>query len=67
MTRYRLTSTRAVRATFWGTFPDGKPREFRGKSQNQLPADWRALWCDFVDALARDGTISERLARQVTL
>jgi hypothetical protein len=57
-----------VRAAFWDTFcVNGKPREYRGKSQNELPVDVRMAFVDYVDSLARDGTISEALASRVTL
>ncbi len=57
-----------VRDAFWLTFyVEGKPREYRGKAQNDLPTDIRCAFCDYVDYLARDGTISEALARRVTL
>lgn len=57
-----------VRAAFWSTFcADGIPREYRGKRQNELPADLRAAFVDYVDHLQRDGTISESLAQRVTL
>ena len=57
-----------VRDAFWLTFcVDGKPREFRGKRQNDLPVDVRVAFVDFVDHLAREGTISEALAHRVTL
>jgi hypothetical protein len=57
-----------IRDAFWLTFNvEGKPREFYGKRQNDLPADVRAAFCDFVDYLAREGTISESLAARVTL
>ena len=45
----------------------GKPKRFRGKSQNDLPATVRTEFVDFVDALARDGGISEKVAASVTL
>jgi hypothetical protein len=57
-----------VRQAFWLTFyVDGKPREYRGKTHNELPADVRAAFVNFVDHLAREGTISEALAQRVTL
>ena len=68
MTTFRLIRSRDVRSAFWRDFAfEGKPRVFRGKSQNELPADVRAAFVDYVDGLARDGTISERLAASVTL
>ena len=57
-----------VRDAFWLTFyVEGKPRKFYGKSQNDLPADVRCAFVDFVDYLAREGTITESLAQRVTL
>lgn len=57
-----------IRDAFWSTFfVDGKPREYRGKTQNQLPADVRMQFVDYVDQLAREGTITEALAGRVTL
>ena len=57
-----------VRSAFWLTFwVDGCPREYRGKSQNDLPVDLRMMFCDFVESLVRDGTITESLAQKVTL
>ena len=57
-----------VRNAFWLTFfVEGKPREYRGKTQNQLPCDLRCAFVDFVDHLQKEGTISESLAARVTL
>ena len=63
-----MTTQREIRDAFWLTFfVEGKPRKFYGKSQNDLPADVRAAFVDFVDYLQREGTISESLAAKVTL
>ncbi len=63
-----INTETAVRAAFWLTFfVEGKPRRYYGKSQNELPADLRMAFVDYVDSLARDGTISEALASRVTL
>lgn len=57
-----------VRAAFWSVhFVNGVPREFRGKSQNELPADLRCAFVDFVDSLHRSGDITDRVANSVTL
>ena len=57
-----------VRNAFWNTFNvEGKPRKFYGKTHNELPADVRMAFADFVDHLARLGEISERVAQNVTL
>lgn len=63
-----MTNQTQIRDAFWLTFcTEGKPRKYWGKSQNQLPTDVRVAFVDFVDYLAREGTISERLAQIVTL
>lgn len=63
-----MKTQREIRDAFWLTFNvEGKPRRFYGKSQNELPADVRMAFCDFVEYLAREGTISESLAARVTL
>lgn len=63
-----MKTQREIRDAFWLTFNvEGKPRRFYGKTQNELPADVRAAFVDFVDYLAREGTISESLAARVTL
>ena len=63
-----MTTQQQIRAAFWQQqFPDGVPYKYRGKSQNDLPCDIRCAFVDYVNALAMDGTISERLAERVTL
>jgi hypothetical protein len=63
-----MTNQAEIRDAFWLTFcVDGKPREYRGKRQNQLPTDVRCAFVDFVDHLAREGAISEALAARATL
>ena len=65
---YAFTNGTQVRAAFWRMFyVDGKPREYRGKSHNELPCDVRCAFVDYVDYLARQGSISESLASRVTL
>lgn len=68
MKRHTLSSATDVRNAFWQTFcVEGKPREFYGRSQNELPTDVRMAFAEFVDRLARAGTISEHMASVVTL
>lgn len=67
-TTYSFTNGTQVRDAFWNMFcVEGKPREYRGKSQNELPTDVRCAFVDFVDHLSRDGSISQALASRVTL
>jgi len=61
------TTQAQVRNAFWSSMFEGKPKEYRGKTQNDLPTDVRVAFVDFVDSLARDGIISEALASRVTL
>jgi hypothetical protein len=65
---YAYTCAADVRDAFWLTFfVDGKPAEYYGLSQNDLPCDVRCGFVEFVDSLARDGSISQALAQRVTL
>jgi hypothetical protein len=68
-TTHMLKSQAKIRIAFWEEmYPGaGKPHKFRGKRQNQLPADVRMAWVDFVDRLSKDKTISQKLASRVTL
>ncbi len=57
-----------VRNAFWLTFfVEGKPAEYKGKRQNDLPADLRMAFVDYVDGLQKSGIITEKLAANVTL
>ena len=64
----RCKTDKQVRAAFWREcFGGRKPSGFIGKPQNQLPCEIRTAFVDFVDALQKDGRISEALAGRVTL
>ena len=58
-----------VRRAFWSRWNDchAAPSKYEGRRQNDCPADIRMAFVDFVDSLAKDGTISEKLADRVTL
>ena len=61
-----FTTERQLRRAFWAGTP--LRRLWRpGKRQNQYTATVRSEWVEFVDMLARDGHISEQLAKRVTL
>lgn len=66
---YTYTTARAVRAAFWKM---ADPMNGDGITRRKLPdgdytADTRCAFVDFVDHLAREGAISERLAQRVIL
>ena len=63
------TTQREVRKAFWFTMTTQtrKPSKYRGMSQNDMPADIRCAFVDFVDSLNRSGDISDRLAHNSTL
>ena len=70
----RLTTQRQVRSAFWAyareyRIPGVTPRTIPNYSGNgrMHTTDTRCAFCDFVDALSKDGTISQELAQRVTL
>ena len=64
---YLYTSQAALRRSFWLAHPDLRHQYRSNKRQNQYPTDIRIAWCDYVDAMARDGAISDDLAARATL
>lgn len=64
---YPITTQAEVRECFWLDHPQFAA-DFRAKKrQNQYNADIRCAFVDYVDHLARGGTISKKLAARVTL
>lgn len=66
-----ITTQRALRAAYWREREEWTglptPRGWKTAGQNNLPADVRTDWCDFVDAAERNGIISPTLAMRATL
>jgi len=66
-----MTTQRALRAAYWREREEwtgqSTPRGWKSAGQNNLPADVRADWCEFVDTAERHGIISPTLAMRVTL
>lgn len=60
---YRITSQRQLRAEFWRSYPNLSCRRVGA----DYPTDTRVAFVDFVDALERNGEISEKLAERATL
>ena len=56
---HTYTTQKQLRAAFWAEHPGLTRRPGR---QNDQAADTRAIWCDWLDRLQRDGQISEALA-----
>ena len=64
---YLYTSQAALRRSFWLAHPALRHQYRSNKRQNQYPTDIRIAWCDYVDAMAREGCISADLAARATL
>ena len=64
-----FTTQAQVREAFWAGvgLRLGNCRYTKSKRQNEYPTDVRVAFVDYVDSLARDGQISEKLAQRVTL
>lgn len=74
MTRINITTTHdnmktitEVRESFWASHPEFKEFFSVKKRQNEYNATIRSCFVEYVDGLHRDGTISESLAKRVTL
>lgn len=60
----QITNQRALRKQFW----EDNPQCARGRLRSgDYVADTRMAWVDYIDRMARDGTISEALAQRATL
>ena len=59
-----ITTQRDLRRSFWEAHPTASRK--RGRDGDYL-TDTRVAFCDFVESLARDGFITENLARRATL
>ncbi len=72
-TNYRMETEDEVRESFWAEMPEtpefvrAHERWLNGAEQNDLPTDVRCAFVDYVDSLAREGSISQLLAHEVTL
>ena len=69
---YPITTQKALRAAFWDAHANIKGitrRKIRNYSGNGTMhnTDTRCAWADFIDAMARDGQISDALAQRATL
>jgi hypothetical protein len=74
--KYEITTQKELRKAFWQGYKTinniniiklynqvtGKPL-----TQNEYNATIRSEWCEFVDAMQKDGIISKRLSNKATL
>lgn len=63
------TTQREVRRAFWAAHPNVPRRRITNHAGNgkMYPTDTRVAFVDFVDALSKNGDISQQLAQHVTL
>ena len=68
-TTYSITSQRQLRRAFWEQFPELSRRrinDYAGTGK-MYTTDTRVAWCNWIDAICRNGEISDELARRATL
>lgn len=63
--KYPVTNQVTIRRMFWGEYPEFK--RIPAAHHNDYPSDIRMAFCDFVETLSRNGSISEALAARSTL
>lgn len=65
----KITTQRALRRLFWQEHPHLSRRKIRNYAGNgtMYVTDTRCTWCDWLDAMSRDGRISPELANRATL
>ena len=69
-----FTTQKQIRDAFWQAFPDLPRRRYRYSLRRDdkaaplvYPVDTRCAFVDFLDALHRDGQVSDALANRATL
>jgi hypothetical protein len=63
---YSITTQKDLRAAFWEAHPRCAAVRRPG-GQNAQGTDVRMTWCDYVEAMNRNGEISDALADRATL
>lgn len=66
---YAITTQRELRRLFWQEHPNLSRRKIKNYSGNGTMhvTDTRCAWGDWIDALSKDGMISQELAERATL
>jgi hypothetical protein len=69
MNKPRITTQKQLRREFWETFPNLPKHKIKNYSGNGTMhrTDTRCAWCDWLDMLSKDGSISQALAQRATL
>jgi hypothetical protein len=65
----RITTLKQLRKKFWETFPNvprTKITHYSGQGK-MWPTDTRCAFVDWIDALSRNGEISQEFAERATL
>lgn len=63
MSGYQITNQRDLRRVFW----ERHPYLIRSKTFGDYAVDTRVTFVDWIDAMQRQGVISEALAQRATL
>jgi len=64
----QINSARTARAAFLAELQPTLRKQYRkGLPQNRQCCDIRTAWCDWIDAAAKNGRISEHLANTAIL
>jgi len=64
-----ITTQRELRRRFWQEHPNLPRQRITNYSGNgrMFQTDTRCAWCDWVDAMSKNGEISQELAQRATL
>jgi hypothetical protein len=62
-----MKTIKEVRVSFWDSYPEFKKEYRKTKRQNEYNTDIRVSFVDYVDFLSKNHSITEKLARRVTL
>ena len=67
--KYRITTLKQLRKEFWETFPELPRKKIKNYSGTgtMYPTDTRCTFVDWLDALSKNGDVSQEFAYQATL
>jgi hypothetical protein len=66
---FQITTQKELRAAFWRDNPQASKKRITNYSGNgkMYCTDTRCTWTDYIDALSKDGVISQELAQRAEL